>query len=306
VRREPDLTRSPGLGELLTRARFEVIPLRGAEEQVVLHLPRGSAVTVTCSPGKGPDPTLELAERLAARGFHVIPHVSARSVRGRGHLEEILGRLDAEGLRALFVIGGDSHDPVGPYGSAGELLAEIADVGHRLDDIGVGGYPEGHPLISDEVLMQALEDKRRFATHVATQICFDPEAIARWVLRIRERGIDLPVYVGMPGVVKRRKLLEVSLRVGVGDSVRFMSKHGSLVARLMRRSGYRPDAFVARTAPFATNPDFGVRGFHVFTFNQVESTERWRRQIVDMYGSNLAGHPIPSEADEDEEEDAAS
>ena len=297
---DPSGSMRPGLGELLARARLEVIPMGGIERTVRAALPVGATVTVTCSPGKGPDPTVDLAERLQADGYDVVPHVSARTVRSDDHLREILGRLDAAGIRSLFVIGGDGHDPIGPFGSAAELLVAMRDVGHDLRNVGVGGYPEGHPLIDDEALMEALAAKQPFATHVATQICFEPQVIADWILRIRDRGIELPVVVGMAGAVSRRKLIEVSLRVGVGPSLKFVSKYGGLVARLMRRGGYRPDAFVARLSPFVEHGGYGIRGFHVFTFNQVETTENWRRQLVDVY--RRAGVPIG----EVDEEDTAS
>jgi len=298
----PEVTRigGPGprdLAAVLGRSRFEVIPMGGIEDKVTAHVEAGATLTVTCSPGKGPDRTLDVAERLHAAGFEVLPHVSARTVRGRDHLQEILGRLDAGGFRGLFVIGGDGHDPLGPYASAFELLQAIADERHGLTDLGIGGYPEGHPLIDDAVLMDELGRKAPLATHVATQICFEPAAIARWIARIRERGIELPVYLGMAGAVKRRKLIEVSLRVGVGPSVRYVSKYGGLVARLMKRGGYRPDAFVTLIEPYLANPAYRIEGFHVFTFNQVEATEAWRREVVDAYGS--ASRPIGEVADQD-------
>jgi methylenetetrahydrofolate reductase (NADH) len=291
----------PGLGELVARARLEVIPMGGIEDKVARFVQAGSLLTVTCSPSKGSDRTLDLAERLAARGYRVLPHISARTVRSRQHVQEILGRLDVPGLRRLFAIGGDGHDPVGPYASAGDLLVAMADIGHTLEDVGVGGYPEGHPLIDDPTLLEVLVAKQPFATHIATQICFEPRVIADWIVRIRERGIDLPVVIGMAGAVTRRRLIEVSLRVGVGPSVKYVSKYGGLVARLMRRGGYRPDAFVARIAPFVTNRDYGIAGFHVFSFNQLESTERWRQELVETY--RRAGTPIEVV---DAEEDAAS
>jgi methylenetetrahydrofolate reductase (NADPH) len=298
----PEVTRIGGpaprdLAAALARSRFEVIPMGGIEGKVATHVETGSTLTVTCSPGKGPDRTLDVAERLHAAGYDVVPHVSARTVRGREHLQELLGRLDAGGFRRMFVIGGDGHDPVGPYASAFELLEAIAGERHGLVDLGVGGYPEGHPLIGDAVLMHELERKAPLATHLATQICFDPVAIARWIARIRERGIGLPVYLGMAGAVNRRKLIEVSLRVGVGPSVKYVSKYGGLVARLMKRGGYRPDAFVTLIEPYLANPDYGIEGFHVFTFNQVEASEAWRRGVLDAYGG--ASVPLGELADGD-------
>jgi methylenetetrahydrofolate reductase (NADH) len=285
------------LADALERSRYEVIPMGGIEARVGSHVPAGSTLTVTCSPGKGPDRTLDVAEHLRSAGYEVVPHLSARTVRSRGHLQDLLGRLDAGGFSQLFVIGGDGHDPAGPYASAFDLLQGIAAEPHRPLDVGVGGYPEGHPLIDDAVLMDELVRKSALAQHVATQICFDPVRIARWIERIRERGVALPVFLGMAGVVNRRKLIEVSLRVGVGPSVKYVSKYGGLVARLMRRGGYRPDAFVTLAAPYLANPGYGIIGFHVFTFNQVEATQTWRRSIVDAYGG--AARPIADVADED-------
>src|SRR4051812_14323648 len=269
--------------------------MSGVSEEVEGSLPAGSVVTVTCSPTKGADVTVDLAERFAADVSEVVPHISARTVRSRDHLQDLVGRMSTAGIREVFVIGGDAAEAAGPYRDAGEVLADLDGAG--LERIGVGGYPEGHPLIGDEVLLDALAQKEKVADYVATQICFAPRAVIDWIERVRERGISLPVYLGMAGSVKRRKLLEISLRVGVGDSLRYLTKHGNLVTRLMRRSGYTPDEFVSHVEPFIGNADYGIAGFHVFTFNQVGTTERWRRGLVDAY--RRAGRPLAAEAEDD-------
>jgi methylenetetrahydrofolate reductase (NADPH) len=271
------------VGHLLARARFEVIPLRGVDEQVA-HLPPGTTVTVTCSPRKGIGATLEVAERLARSGYRAVPHISARLVRSGDHVTELMGRLTEADIGEIFVIGGDLPEPEGPYPSALSLLRAMAETGRALPAIGVGAYPERHPLIEEHDLLRALLEKQAFATSMVTQICFDAATIVRWLTAVRTSGITLPVHVGMPGILKRRKLLEISLRVGVGDSVRYLTKHGSIVARLIRRAGYRPDALVATVSPFVDDPALGIEGFHINTFNQVEGTERWRRQALGLYG----------------------
>jgi len=278
------------LGQLLERPRFEVIPLRGVEERVAV-LPPGTTLTVTCSPRKGVDATLDVAERLAAGGFRVIPHVSARLVRSGEHLAEIMERLQEAGIRDVFVVGGDGAAPSGPFRSAFELLTAMARSGRPMPTVGVGAYPERHPFLDYQVLFEALRAKQDFASFMVTQICFDAATIVGWLAAIRRRGIHLPVHIGVPGAVKRRNLLEISLRVGVGDSVRYLTKHGSIVTRLMRRGGYRPDALVAGVAPFVGDPSLRIAGFHVNTFNQLEGTERWRRQVLTVYGRNRAAEP---------------
>jgi methylenetetrahydrofolate reductase (NADPH) len=270
---------------LLDRPRFELVPLRGAEEEAGL-LPRGATATVTCSPRRGVDRTVALVERLAAQGLRAVPHLAARTVRSRGHLEELAGRLRAARVEDVFVIGGDPAEPVGPYGAAGDLLEELEGLGRPFPHVGVAGYPERHPFIDREELLRILVAKQVFSTYVVTQICFDPSAIRAWVGEIRERGVVLPVHVGVPGAVTRRKLLEISLRIGVGDSVRYLTKHGSLVARLMRRGSYRPDALLAGLATLEAGQ---IRGLHINTFNQVRSTERWRRRARDAFRSYSQG-----------------
>jgi methylenetetrahydrofolate reductase (NADPH) len=150
---------------------------------------------------------------------------------------------------------------------------------------------EGHPLIDDEELDRALMDKQPFASCVVTQLCFDADAILGWISDIRHRGIRLPVYVGLPGVVDRKKLLQVSLKVGVGDSARFLKKQAGLVGMLLKPDGYSPDEPVERLAPSAGDKHYDIAGLHLYTFNQVEGTEQWRQVMLGQKKASGAGAP---------------
>lgn len=279
-----------GVGALLHRSRFELVPLRGAEEEAG-HLPPGATASVTCSPRKGLDATVALAGVLAAKGFRAVPHLAARLVLGPSHLQRLMEDLHRAGVEEVFVIGGDPSEPLGPYPSAGSLLAAMAETGHPFGRVGVAGYPERHPLIEVEELDRSLLEKQPSADYLVTQICFDPAAIFRWLRRIRAAGVHLPAYLGVPGAVSRRKLLEIALRIGVGDSLRYLSKHGSLVARLIGRGGFRPDGFLARVGPHLPEPGHGVLGLHFNTFNQVRTTERWRQRALAEYRWSRAEEP---------------
>ena len=273
---------------ILSRPRFEMLPTRGAEEHLA-HLPEGAKVAVTCSPTKGIESTLRSSEKLLLRGFQVVPHVAARLVSGREHLEKILRWFDEHGLREAYVIGGDAREPVGPYRSAFELLGAMSHLEHGVEEVGIGGYPEGHPLIADKELDRALQEKQPFASYVVTQLCFDAEAILGWISGIRAKGVGLPVYVGLPGAVDRRKLLQISLKVGVGDSVRFLRKQAGLASMLLKPGGYSPDDLVERLAPYAGDEHYGIAGLHLYTFNQVMGTERWRQRMLDPREAGGAG-----------------
>jgi methylenetetrahydrofolate reductase (NADH) len=274
---------APTVAGLLARPRLEIVPLRsGAEEWP--FLPRGGVVTITCSPHRGVDATLDLAEQLAGRGLHVVPHLAARTIRNREHLAEVLDRVRGGGMEDVFVIGGDGRDPAGPYASAAQLLTAMAEIGHGIPNVGIGAYPDMHPLIGREQLMEILIEKQAMATYMVTQLCFDARTIARWLGEVRGRGVTLPVHLGLPGVLKRRKLLEISLRVGVGDSARYITKHAGIVARLIRRGDYRPDALLVSLADVVADPSYGVAGLHINTFNQIRATERWRQETLQAYG----------------------
>lgn len=267
------------LSGALVHPRFELMPVKGAEEQAV-HLPGGAKVTVTCSPTRGLESTLLLVEELSEMGFRAVPHISARLVLDEAHLEKIMRRLEASGTREIFVIGGDVKEPTGAFPGAFDLLSAMSELGHGFEEVGVAGYPEGHPVISDRVLRQALLDKRRYATYVVTQMCFDPDAVLNWVSSIRQQGIALPVYVGLPGVVAWRKLLRISLKIGVGNSTRFLTKNASLLKTLFKPT-YNPDDLVKELAPYISDRDYDIRGFHFYTFNQTKELEEWRRPLLE-------------------------
>jgi len=157
-----------------------------------------------------------------------------------------------------------------------ELLSWLVDLVQGVVDI---------PLCLDsadpEALMQALKDKQPFVNYMVTQICFDPQIIGKWLADVRANGIILPVYIGIPGILKRSKLLEISLRVGVGDSTRFLKNHLGMVARLLQHDMYTPDKLVKKITGLTR--DQVVAGFHIYTFNQCLSTKNWREKALKHY-----------------------
>ena len=254
---------------LLERPRYEVLPVEGIEDEVLAHVPRDVKLTVTASPAKGLDATLSVVERLVGHGYAVVPHLSARQVRDGSHVDEIVARLDAVGVRDVFVPAGDAREP-GPFPDAASLLRVLAG---RFDQIGITGYPESHHLIDDDTTIRAMFEKAPMATYIVSQICFDPAVIDSWIARVRARGTDLPIWVGMPGIVDNAKLLRVSMKIGLGESARFLRAHRAWLRRLVTRS-FAPDRLLRRL----TSED--IAGVHFFTFNELERTERWRRESL--------------------------
>lgn len=267
--RTPDNAGRVDVATLLRRARREVLPLEGVEESVVAHLPAGTALSVTASPAKGIERTVQVAQRLAGYGYDVAPHLSARLVLDRTHLHEIVARLRQAGVRDVFVVAGDAPEPAGEFADALALLRALDDVGHDFAEVGIAGYPEGHPFIGSDVLHRAMFEKRPYATYVVSQICFDPRVIGEWARGLRERGMDLPVRVGVPGQVSRRKLVRVSARIGLGESARFLRKQHSWLLRLLAPGAYDPRRLLAGLEPHVDSVGSNIDGFHIYTFNDL-------------------------------------
>src|SRR5947208_7938442 len=275
---------------LLQRVRYEVVPVGGIAEEVERWLDPAVSVTVTASPARGLDPTIDLVVRLASLGFHVVPHLSARLVVDLEHLREILTRLDEAGIRDIFVIAGDRGEPIGQYPDALSLLSAMAALPHGISEIGVSGYPERHPFIDDDVTIQAMWDKRRFATYIVSNLCFDPRVITAWVGRVRRRGVELPIFIGVPGVADSARLLRMAVKIGVGDSARFLRGRKGGLLRMLLPGSHSLARLLGGLGAGLANPDLKVAGLHVFTFNEIAATERWRRRTLQELG---AGREAP-------------
>lgn len=270
-----ELTQAAHVAELLRRSRFEILPLDGVEEQVLAAVPHDVTLTVTASPTKGLEPTLDLTGRLAGHGFSVVPHLSARLIADAAELEQLVARLREQGVQDVFVVAGDAEEPRGSFHGAIDLLDALDALGRPFPEVGITGYPESHPFIDDDTTIAAMSEKARHATYIVSQVCFDPAVTAGWIEDVWARGTRLPIYVGVPGVVSRAKLLRVSARIGIGDSLRFLRKNGTFAGRFLR-GGFSPDPLVDGLGPVLGSGK--VAGFHVFTFNDVADTEAWRQE----------------------------
>ncbi|MGH3097373.1 MAG: methylenetetrahydrofolate reductase [Streptosporangiales bacterium] len=274
------IARPEVVSRLLESPRYEVIPTSGVADRVLEHLPLDVTVAITASPVKGLGPTLDLAGRLAVEGYHVVPHVTARLVSDDAHLNDIVARLRAAGIDEIFVPAGDADPPAGQFTASLDVLRRLTALGDPFSRVGITGYPETHPAIDDDLTVQAMWDKRMYANYVVSNLCFDPAALTSWVGRVRRRGVGLPIYIGLAGPVERTKLLSIASKIGVGESTRFLGKHASWFLHMAGPGGYTPERFLHRAAPALEKANSPAAGLHIYTFNQIAETERWRQRLL--------------------------
>jgi methylenetetrahydrofolate reductase (NADPH) len=287
------------VASLLDHPRYEVLPAASTEDSVLEWVPRDVTVTVTASPVKGLEPTLALAGRLAAQGYRAVPHLSARLVKDQGHLADIVDQLWAAGISDVFVPAGDADPPAGPFDSALSLLQQLDQLGRPFANVGVTGYPQSHPVIGDDVTIQAMWDKRQYATYLVSNLCFDPRTLRQWVRRIRARGVTLPLFVGLAGPIERTRLLKMAAKAGIAESSRFLARHGEWFVRLGTPGAYDPERLLGDVSSALTAADADVDGLHIFTFNQLQQTEHWRQELLQraarapMSPASRGMHPDP-------------
>lgn len=256
---------------------LEIIPLKSVQEQLPV-IPQATTVAVTCSAKFGIDRTLDYVERLAKAGHRVRPHIAARQVPSHSALEELVERLKGTGVPEMHVIGGDAEEAVGTYTCALDLLEDLSSMDHGLR-LSVACYPEGHPHIPDDTLVDALRRKQPYAAYMINQLCFDPTALVRWLTSMRMAGITLPLRVGLAPPINPAKLLDISVRIGVGTSVKYLSKQHGFLRTLLRGKFYKPERLLAQLGDALVSPEMNIDGLHIFSFNQIPAAVEWQHRV---------------------------
>lgn len=253
--------------------RFEIIPAENIVERVKESLPSHSTLTVTCSPSKGIDASIETAVELAPHFAQVVPHIAARMIHSKEHLKKVFTRLKKNDINEIFVIGGDYREPIGPYAHGREVLEDLANYDHGLNHIGIPAYPEGHPNIGQTDLDDDIFQKEPYADYAVTQMCFDTKQVLTWLHDQRTAGLKLPVYLGIPGPVRLNKLLRIAPKIGVTDSLRFLKSNLKVSGKLF--GGYDPSELIKSYDPYLRDEaEYNIAGLHMYTFNELSTLKK--------------------------------
>jgi methylenetetrahydrofolate reductase (NADPH) len=242
-------------------------------------IPADTPVAITFLPGEEAQARIAAAVAVRELGFEPMPHFSARRILSREEFENYLKAVvERAGVRRCFIVAGDPPQPQGPYFDTMALIATGAFEGAGIKAIGVGGHPEGHPVMSSQHCWDVLERKvaeiarRGMAPLVVTQFGFDPDAFLGWLKAARARGIDTPVRIGIPGPAGIKTLLRFAARCGVGASASVMAKYGLSITSLLGSAG--PDKLVDAFEASLGDEHGRVR-LHFYPFGGLGKTVEW-------------------------------
>lgn len=256
------------------------------EAQAVI--PQGTRVNVTYLASEDLDTRVAAAKAVRDLGFVPVPHISARRLQSQNELEEFLERLrGVNAIERVFVIGGDPASPAGPYPDALSVIRTGRLEKYGVREVGIAGYPEGHPDIAAEVLWRHLEDKtaelreRGLSAVVLTQFAFDTAPVINWVRDARGRGIDAQLRIGVPGPAGVKRLLSFARRFGIGANAMIVKKYGFSLTNLLGTAG--PDRFLNELA--ALLADEGLSHdvkVHFYAFGGLAPTAEWAQRFIDQ------------------------
>jgi methylenetetrahydrofolate reductase (NADPH) len=275
------------VSELLSSGSLEISPreLHRIAEVAALR-PAGSCVYVPSLPGLPLARTLEAIAAIRRAGLDAVPHVSARRILNRDEFRDFLKRASAEhGVHRVLLIGGDEPRPKGPFVDSLQVLEErlLADCGVR--EIGVAGYPEGHPRIPANALDKALARKLELAAaqsigvYVLTQFSFAPVRVLEYCASLARRWPNLPVYVGIAGPTDAAALLRYAQRCGVSRSLRALRSLGTGIAQLVTNTDPRDQLIAVARYTLGREASNAV-GVHLYSFGGALRTAAWMREAL--------------------------
>ncbi|MSO68217.1 MAG: methylenetetrahydrofolate reductase [Pseudolabrys sp.] len=255
-------------------------------------LPPSTPVYLTAVPTVRSNELVAAAGALRKAGLEPVAHIAARRLSSKDQLNELLTGLRNEAdMRRLLVIGGD----VDTSAAFADALAVIQKGRLReagIEEIGIGGYPEGHPRIAQGLLEAALDQKIAAArvaglrVYIVSQFSFSPECILAWLKQLRMCGIAVPVKVGLAGPASLTALLCYAKRCGVAASLRGLMSgvgHG-LIGQVAGFAG--PDHIIEALAAAG---DLNATP-HYFSFGGAVETARYACEAA--AGRVAAGHAM--------------
>ena len=244
-------------------------------------LPAGTRIFLSAVPKRPRDEVVAAARAIRDVGLTPVPHIAARSFPDIAAAADLLTRLKGEAdVRALLVIGGDLASPEGDILAAQQLIESGVLRACGIERVGIAGYPDGHPRMSDEELESTLVTKVAAAqsagldVHIVTQFCFEPQAILRWIEWLRRRGLHLPVEIGLAGPTSLMSWLNYARRCGVSASAEALARRSGLVQACLQRGRARPDHPRSRRSTSATRLWARSRRTSI-SFGGIGPTARW-------------------------------
>ncbi len=254
--------------------------------EIAALLPVGTRVYVNHLPRHTLVDSLTALKAVRDVGLEPVPHMAARRIASRAEAQAFLMRAVKEaGIREVLLIGGDELQPLGPYTDGIAVLREglLGECG--VLEVGIAGYPEGHPRISGPVLAASMHEKLRIAAeqglgaYVLTQFSFAPGRIVEYCAELARGFPGVSVYIGLAGPTDPLALLRYAQRCGVSASLRALRDQGIGAVKLVMHTDPR-EQLIAFAHYCIGQSTCNVVGVHVYSFGGITATANWMNETI--------------------------
>lgn len=254
---------------------------RKALDDAAPYIAQGTQISITFLPNEAIEDRIAAAVHVRELGFEPMPHLSARRIESKAELNAMVSNLTQKAaVERMFLIAGDPPNPQGPFEDSLSLLRTNIFENNGIKTIGIAGHPEGHPVMNNVQLWDVMNQKvemihnANMSPMIVTQFAFDPEVFTKWLGELRERGVDIPVSLGIPGPAGIKRLMKYAAFCGVGASTSVLKKYGISLGKLMGKAG--PDKLVTELMrEIKTNVNAGEVNLHFYPFGGMLPTVRW-------------------------------
>ncbi|MCL1876359.1 MAG: methylenetetrahydrofolate reductase [NAD(P)H] [Synergistaceae bacterium] len=262
---------------------FEVFPpknnsgladIYAALERMSKLSPDFISVTYGAGGGVNSGLTSEIASFIQNKyGICSIAHLTCI---GASHesISSLLAQIKHKGVRNILALRGDLPEGIseheGSYKYAEDLIRQIRALGEFC--IGAACYPEGHidcdDLNYDTACLRRKQEAG--ADFLITQLFFDNDFYYRFVERVRDGGVTLPISAGVMPILSRKQIERMIFLCGASLP--------SGIIKLLRKYENSPEALYSAGIEYAAKQisdliDHGADGVHIYTMNKPEIAE---------------------------------
>ena len=252
-------------------------------------LPKNTRIYIAHIEGTPFEDMIMTAKKINDEGFIPMPHFPARIIKNKSILQDWVNQYSNEAnVSEALIIAGGANKPYGDFDSSIQLIETGIFDKASFKRLHVAGHPEGNididPDKSNKIVDEALSWKNEFAKRsdakmaITTQFCFDSKSVIKWVNRLEDMGIDLPVHIGIAGPAKLQTLLRYSIECGVGASIKILQKRALDLTKLLMP--YEPNSIISELAEYKSqNPNFNIEQVHFYPLGGTKTTARWAENI---------------------------
>ena len=274
------------LNNFLNGFSIEVTPRAIAKiENLSELIPSGTLFYIAHIEGTPIEDMVQTAKRINEQGYPTMPHFPARIIKDKDTLKDWISRYQNEAnVENALLLAGGANKPYGDYDSSIHLIeSELFDLA-GFKKLHIAGHPEGNKDIDPDGstinVNKALSWKNEFRNRtdadmaITTQFCFDSKTVINWANDIKNKGIDIPIHIGIAGPAKLQTLLRYSIECGVGASIKILQKRALDLTKLLLP--YKPTSILSELAEYKlNNVDFNIEKVHFFPLGGVKQVSKF-------------------------------